>query len=29
MSLPWARHYEPKVPFMRYLDEKRPLPRLI
>ena len=29
MSFPWARHYEPKVPFMRYLDEKLPLPRLI
>ena len=29
MSFPWARHYEPKVPFMRYLDEKLPLPRLV
>jgi ubiquinol-cytochrome c reductase cytochrome b subunit len=29
MSFPWARHYEPKVPFMRYLDEKLPLPRFI
>jgi ubiquinol-cytochrome c reductase cytochrome b subunit len=27
MSFPWARHYEPKAPFMRYLDEKLPLPR--
>jgi ubiquinol-cytochrome c reductase cytochrome b subunit len=29
MSFPWARHYEPKAPFMRYLDEKLPLPRLV
>ena len=29
MSFPWAKHYEPKVPFMRYLDEKLPLPRLV
>ncbi len=28
MSFPWARHYEPKAPFMRWLDEKLPLPRL-
>ena len=29
MSFPWARHYEPQVPFMRWLDEKLPLPRLV
>jgi len=29
MSFPWARQYEPKVAFMRYLDEKLPLPRLV
>ena len=29
MSFPWAREYQPKVPFMRYLDEKLPLPRLV
>jgi ubiquinol-cytochrome c reductase cytochrome b subunit len=29
MSFPWAHPYEPKAPFMRYLDEKLPLPRLI
>ncbi len=29
MSFPWARHYEPKAPFMRYLDEKLPLPRFV
>jgi ubiquinol-cytochrome c reductase cytochrome b subunit len=28
MSFPWAQHYEPKAPFMRWLDEKLPLPRL-
>jgi ubiquinol-cytochrome c reductase cytochrome b subunit len=29
MSFPWAKHYEPKAPFMRWLDEKLPLPRLV
>ena len=29
MSFPWAKHYEPKVPLMRWLDEKLPLPRLV
>ncbi len=29
MSFPWAQQYEPKAPFMRYLDEKLPLPRLV
>jgi ubiquinol-cytochrome c reductase cytochrome b subunit len=29
MSFPWAKHYEPKQPLMRWLDEKLPLPRLV
>ncbi len=29
MSFPWAQHYTPKTPFMRYLDEKLPLPRFV
>ncbi|HWK41917.1 MAG TPA: cytochrome b/b6 [Croceibacterium sp.] len=29
MSFPWAKVYEPKVPLMRWLDEKLPLPRLV
>ncbi len=29
MSFPWAKHYEPKSPFMRYIDEKLPMPRLV
>lgn len=29
MSFPWAKHYEPKVPLMRWIDEKLPLPRLV
>jgi ubiquinol-cytochrome c reductase cytochrome b subunit len=29
MSFPWAKHYEPKHPFMRYLDERLPLPRFV
>ena len=29
MSFPWAQHYEPKVPFMGWLDETLPLPRLV
>src|SRR3569623_774008 len=28
MSFPWANHYEPKQPLMRWLDEKQPLPRM-
>jgi len=28
MSFPWANHYAPKHPLMRWLDEKLPLPRL-
>ncbi|HWL46610.1 MAG TPA: cytochrome b/b6 [Sphingomonadaceae bacterium] len=29
MSFPWAQHYTPKHPLMRWLDEKLPLPRLV
>jgi ubiquinol-cytochrome c reductase cytochrome b subunit len=29
MSFPWANHYEPKHPVMKYLDERLPLPRLV
>jgi ubiquinol-cytochrome c reductase cytochrome b subunit len=29
MSFPWAKHYEPQHPFMRYMDEKLPLPRFV
>ncbi|MEO0061698.1 MAG: hypothetical protein RLZZ08_258 [Pseudomonadota bacterium] len=29
MSFPWAKHYEPTNPLMRYLDEKLPLPRFV
>ncbi|MBW6528820.1 cytochrome b N-terminal domain-containing protein [Sphingomonas sp. RHCKR7] len=29
MSFPWAKHYEPKQPLMRWMDEKLPLPRLV
>ncbi|MBV9842072.1 MAG: cytochrome b/b6 [Sphingomonadaceae bacterium] len=29
MSFPWAEHYAPKHPVMRWLDEKLPLPRLV
>jgi ubiquinol-cytochrome c reductase cytochrome b subunit len=29
MSFPWAKEYAPTNPFMRYLDEKLPLPRLV
>ncbi len=29
MSFPWAEHYAPKNPFMRWVDEKLPLPRLV
>jgi ubiquinol-cytochrome c reductase cytochrome b subunit len=29
MSFPWANHYQPKHPFMRYMDERLPLPRLV
>jgi len=28
MSFPWAKEYKPTNPFMRWMDEKLPLPRL-
>ncbi|HEY0627593.1 MAG TPA: cytochrome b/b6 [Allosphingosinicella sp.] len=29
MGFPWAQQYEPKHPFMRWIDERLPLPRLV
>src|SRR6201996_3429058 len=29
MSFPWAKHYEPKHPLMKWVDEKLPLPRFV
>ena len=29
MSFPWAKNYAPKNPFMQWMDEKLPLPRLV
>jgi ubiquinol-cytochrome c reductase cytochrome b subunit len=29
MSFPWAEEYKPKHPFMRWLDDRLPLPRLV
>ena len=29
MSFPWAEHYEPKNPLMKWVDAKLPLPRLV
>ena len=29
MSFPWAQHYAPKNPVMRWLDDRLPLPRLV
>ncbi|SFR85091.1 cytochrome b [Sphingomonas jatrophae] len=29
MSFPWAAHYAPKHPLMRWLDERLPMPRLV
>jgi ubiquinol-cytochrome c reductase cytochrome b subunit len=29
MSFPWAKPYEPKHPFMRWLDQRLPLPRIV
>ncbi|WBO23472.1 cytochrome b [Sphingomonas abietis] len=29
MSFPWAAHYAPKHPVMRWMDERLPLPRLV
>ena len=29
MSFPWAQHYEPKHPLMKWVDERLPLPRFV
>jgi ubiquinol-cytochrome c reductase cytochrome b subunit len=29
MSFPWAHQYQPKNPFMRWMDDRLPLPRLV
>ena len=29
MSFPWARHYEPKNPVMKWVDDRLPLPRFV
>ena len=29
MSFPWAEEYNPKSPFMRWIDQRLPLPRLV
>jgi ubiquinol-cytochrome c reductase cytochrome b subunit len=29
MSFPWAEHYKPKHPFMQWVDDRLPLPRLV
>ena len=29
MSFPWARHYEPKNPVMKLVDDRLPLPRFV
>ncbi|MFA5990015.1 MAG: cytochrome b/b6 [Sphingomonas sp.] len=29
MSFPWAKHYEPKAPLMKWLDNRLPLPRFV
>jgi ubiquinol-cytochrome c reductase cytochrome b subunit len=29
MAFPWAQQYEPKHPFMRWIDTRLPLPRLV
>jgi ubiquinol-cytochrome c reductase cytochrome b subunit len=29
MAFPWAQKYEPKHPFMKWMDERLPLPRLV
>ena len=29
MSFSWAKPYEPKSTFMRWLDDRLPLPRLV
>ncbi|WP_326525895.1 cytochrome b [Sphingomonas sp.] len=29
MSFPWAKHYEPKLPLMKWVDDRLPLPRFV
>lgn len=29
MSFPWAKQYEPKLPLMKWLDDRLPLPRFV
>ena len=29
MSFPWAKQYAPKSSFMRYLDDRLPVPRFV
>ena len=29
MSFPWAKHYTPTNPFMKYVDSRLPIPRLV
>ncbi|UIJ46207.1 cytochrome b N-terminal domain-containing protein [Sphingomonas cannabina] len=29
MSFPWAKHYEPKHPLMKWVDDRLPLPRFV
>jgi ubiquinol-cytochrome c reductase cytochrome b subunit len=29
MSFPWAKHYEPKLPLMQWIDSRLPLPRFV
>ena len=29
MSFPWAKHYEPQNPLMKWVDDRLPLPRLV
>ena len=29
MSFPWAKHYEPKAPLMKWIDDRLPLPRFV
>jgi ubiquinol-cytochrome c reductase cytochrome b subunit len=29
MSFPWAKHYEPKNPVMKWVDDRLPLPRFV
>jgi len=29
MSFPWAKEYKPQAPFMKWMDERLPLPRMV